>query len=81
VPREAVQRIGRESVVFVRAADGRYEPRVVVVGRSQARLVEVRGDLREDDPVAVEGAFLLKTELLRGEIGAGCCEVGFRTET
>ena len=26
-------------------------------------------------PVAVEGAFLLKTELLRGEIGAGCCEV------
>ncbi len=75
VPRRAVQRVGEESVVFVRTGNGVYEPRIVSLGRSDGELVQVRGALREGDPVVTEGAFLLKTELSPESIGAGCCEV------
>jgi cobalt-zinc-cadmium efflux system membrane fusion protein len=37
--------------------------------------VMVAGDLRDGDAVVTTGAFLLRTELLPGAIGAGCCEV------
>ena len=75
VPRRAIQRVGEESVVFVRTGEGLYEPRTVTLGRSDADLVQVRGAVREGDSVVTEGAFLLKTELSRESIGAGCCEV------
>jgi cobalt-zinc-cadmium efflux system membrane fusion protein len=75
VPRRSIQRIGENSVVFVRTGDGVYEPRVVTVGRSIQDRVEVRGELSDGDAVVTEGAFLLKTELSRENIGAGCCEV------
>ena len=75
VPREAIQRLGDDSVVFVRTGDETYEPRIVSLGRSDRERVEVQGDLRDGDAVVTAGAFLLKTELSRESIGAGCCEV------
>lgn len=75
VPREAVQRLGEEMVAFVRTGEGVYEPRVVELGRSGGELVQVMGSVRVGDPVVTEGAFLLKTELSKDSIGAGCCEV------
>lgn len=75
VPLQAVQRVGEESVVFVRTAEGIYEPRVVRPGRSDGRRVQIAGDVRDGDAVVTTGAFLLRTELSRESIGAGCCEV------
>ncbi len=75
VPTAAVQRVGEESVVFVRTEAGVYEPRSVRRGRSVGDLVQVEGDVHAGDPIVTTGAFLLKTELLPGSIGAGCCEV------
>jgi cobalt-zinc-cadmium efflux system membrane fusion protein len=77
VPRSAVQRIGEESVLFVRVSNGTYEPKKVqLIGRLPGGdMVRVSGDLKAEDPVVVTGAFLLKTELMPGSIGAGCCEV------
>jgi len=75
VPLEAVQRVGEESLVFARIAEGRYAPRVVALGRSDGRRVQVSGQLADGDAVVTTGAFLLRTELSRGSIGAGCCEV------
>lgn len=75
VPRRAVQRLGEEEVVFVRTGEGLYEPRIVSLGRAGSEIVEVHGAVRDGDPVVTEGAFLLKTELSRESIGAGCCEV------
>jgi cobalt-zinc-cadmium efflux system membrane fusion protein len=75
VPRESVQRMGEQSVVFVRTGEGIYEPRSVRLGRSEKQLVQVWGPVEAGDAVATAGAFLLKTELQRGSIGAGCCEV------
>jgi cobalt-zinc-cadmium efflux system membrane fusion protein len=75
VPRDAVQRVGDESVVFVRTGDGLYEPRLVSLGRSDRERIEIRGRVRNGDAVVTAGAYLLKTELSRESIGAGCCEV------
>lgn len=74
VPREAVQRVGKLDVVFVRTGPGVYEPRVVQrVGDGE--MVAVEGRLRSGDAVVTTGAVLLRTEIMPGSIGAGCCEV------
>ena len=75
VPRSSVQRHGEESVVFVRLEEGVYEPRVVEPGRSSGRVIQVAGRLEPGEQVVTKGAFLLRTELMRDSIGAGCCEV------
>lgn len=74
VPREAVQRVGKLDVVFVRTGPGVYEPRVVTrVG--DGKMVGVKGRLQNGDAVVTTGAVLLRTEIMPGSIGAGCCEV------
>jgi cobalt-zinc-cadmium efflux system membrane fusion protein len=62
-------------VVFVRTGDGLYEPRQVEIGRANGSLVQVIGSIRPGSSVVTDGAFLLKTELSKENIGAGCCEV------
>jgi cobalt-zinc-cadmium efflux system membrane fusion protein len=80
VPRESVQRHGDGSLVFVRTGPGVYEPRPVSTGASKESLVTIAGDVKAGDAVVTTGAFLLKTELSRDGIGAGCCEVNAPTE-
>ncbi len=75
VPVESVQRIGEESVVFLRAGEGLYEPRSVRVLRRSRGLVQLTGSVKPGDEVVAEGAYLLRTELTRESIGAGCCEI------
>ena len=74
VPRDAVQRVMGQDVVFVRSARGVYEPRVVR-RRSDGDPVQVEGGVQEGDAVVTAGAILLRTEVTPGSIGAGCCEV------
>lgn len=74
VPREAVQRFDEHELVFVRTAQGVYEPRVVERFGDGER-VQVRGRLEAGDQVVTTGAILLRTEIMPGSIGAGCCEV------
>jgi len=74
VPREAVQRVGKLDVVFVRTGPGVYEPRVVKRS-GDGTMVAVKGRLRDGDAVVTTGAVLLRTEIMPGSIGAGCCEV------
>lgn len=75
VPRDAVQRVDEAHVVFVRLDNGFYEPRQVALGRTGDGVVQVRGNVEPGETVVSEGAYLLKTELRRDSIGAGCCEV------
>jgi len=76
IPIGSVQRVNDASVVFVRRSEGLFESRAVTVGRSDGHRVQVTGEVREGDLVVTTGAFLLRTELTRENIGAGCCEVG-----
>ena len=74
VPRDAVQRVGEHEVVFVKTAPGVYAPKVVERSGDGAE-VSVAGDVRVGDEVVTTGAVLLRTEIMPGSIGAGCCEV------
>jgi RND family efflux transporter MFP subunit len=61
VPRDAVYRDGTDAYLFVRRADGTFERRPVELGRADDLFVEVRGGVREAEPVAVEGVAGLQT--------------------
>lgn len=74
VPRSAVQRVDDREIVFVRTAQGVYEPRVVQ-RHGGGEFVQVEGNVKDGDAVVTTGAILLRTEVMPGSIGAGCCEV------
>lgn len=75
VPIDAVQRAGSTSMVFVKLAADTYEVRRVKLGTRRGEGVEIVQGVEVGEAVATRGSFLLKTETLRGSIGAGCCEV------
>ena len=75
VPRAAVQRANGVDVVFVRLSDTRYETRRVTTGARGDSWVEITRGIAAGEDVVTVGSFLLKTETLKGSIGAGCCEV------
>ncbi len=75
VPRAAVQRAKDVKLVFVRLAEDEFEARRVVLGVVDGNNVEITKGIRPGEDVATDGSFLLKTETLKGSIGAGCCDV------
>lgn len=75
VPKDAVQWEGCCNVVFVEEAPDRYRPRKVEVKPADAGHYRITGNLKPGEPVVVKGSYLLKTELKKGSIGAGCCAV------
>jgi cobalt-zinc-cadmium efflux system membrane fusion protein len=64
IPRKAVQTIEGKSTVFRKVGAG-FEPVTIELGGSGGDLVEVQSGLAAGDEVVVDGAFLLKSELLR----------------
>lgn len=75
VPRASVQRAQGAAFVFVKKDDTVYEPVPVEVGSSTGDSIEVvSAALIPGTEVVTTGAFLLKTEILKESIGAGCCE-------
>jgi cobalt-zinc-cadmium efflux system membrane fusion protein len=75
VPRAALQRANGADVVFVRLTDTLYETRRVETGMRTDGWVEITRGIAPGEDVVTVGSFLLKTETLKGSIGAGCCEV------
>jgi membrane fusion protein, heavy metal efflux system len=75
VPRSALQRANGAEVVFVRITDTLYETRRVTTGERRGDWVQVTRGIAAGEEVVTVGSFLLKTETLKGSIGAGCCEV------
>lgn len=72
-PKEAVQWDGCCNIVFVRSGPAEFEPRKVRLGPGIDGAFEVLEGLNEGDTVVKQGSFLLKTEILKDQIGAGCC--------
>ncbi|MGH7818777.1 MAG: efflux RND transporter periplasmic adaptor subunit [Candidatus Binatia bacterium] len=69
VPRDAVQKVRGESVVFVAdEKSGTFLPREVSLGQAFGDFVEVVSGLREGEPVVTKGAFYLKSSLLKEEM-------------
>lgn len=74
LPEEAVQRAEGHDLVFVKTAEMVYEPRAVGVRRLSGRRVAVLSGLQPGAHVVTTGAFLLKTEIMKESIGAGCAD-------
>jgi cobalt-zinc-cadmium efflux system membrane fusion protein len=75
VPREAIQRAESRTLVFVKRGEGLFEPVAVETGEAAGDLVEVTSGLAPGAEVVTTGAFLLKTEIMKESIGAGCCDL------
>jgi len=62
VPRGAVLSTGERSLVFVRRADGRLEPRQVIVGLADEEQVQILRGLNHGDVVVSSATFLVDAE-------------------
>lgn len=73
VPKSAVQWEGCCNIVFVKLSDDEFEPRKVQLAFETGDYAVIAEGLEEDEIVVTTGSFLLKTEIQKGNIGAGCC--------
>ncbi len=71
VPKDAVQNDGDCHLVFVSASADAFQARKVELGTIYESGCEILAGLSPGDKVATIGSFLLKTEVMRGQIGAG----------
>ena len=71
VPESAVVQMGGHPSVFVRVGEGEFDIREIAIGTSAAGKVEVKGGIRDDEAVVVDGAFTLKSVALRGLLDEG----------
>ena len=68
VPRSAILDVAGKTVVFVEVAPHEYELHQVTTGDSAAGVVRVLSGLRKGEPVVTEGAFTIKSVILRGTL-------------
>jgi len=74
VPGGAVLRDEGREFVFVHHEGDYFVRRPVQPGRAFAGLVEIRSGLSAGETVVARGAFLLKSDVLRSKMGAGCAD-------
>ena len=74
VPRNAVLEDEGRSFVFVHYRGEYYVRRPVITGRAWAAWIEIKKGLTEAQTVVDEGAFLMKSDVLRSKMGAGCAD-------
>lgn len=74
VPRDALQRAQGTDLVFVRTGEGVYVPRRVGARTTGDGRVALLDGVLDGERIVTTGAFLLKTEIMAGSIGAGCAD-------
>jgi RND family efflux transporter MFP subunit len=74
VPRAALLADQGRSFAFLHHHGDFYVRRPVVTGRSSLDWVEVTAGLSGGETVVTSGAFLLKSDVLRSKMGAGCAD-------
>lgn len=74
VSMNAVQRLKEKEIVFVAEGKNEFEAREIVTGFENNGFVQVKRGLSSGEEVVVEGSFLLKSELLKSEMGEGCAD-------
>jgi membrane fusion protein, heavy metal efflux system len=74
VPAAAVLEDDGRSFVFIPHHGDYYVRRPIAPGRRWANLVEVRRGLAAGQAVVGDGAFLMKSDVLRSKMGAGCAD-------
>lgn len=64
VPTDAVIRDGKGAHVYVQTANNTFQPRMVKTGLEDFEQVEITEGLKENDVVAISGAYLLYSEII-----------------
>jgi cobalt-zinc-cadmium efflux system membrane fusion protein len=65
----ALQTEGEDQIVFVAVGDRNFEKRVVKTGMEQHGRLEVNEGVKPGEKVVTTGSFILKSEMLKGELG------------
>jgi cobalt-zinc-cadmium efflux system membrane fusion protein len=68
VPEEALQELDGRKVVFVAESDTEFAARQIQEGRTAGGMIEIISGLQEGERYAFKGAFILKSELKKGEL-------------
>ena len=75
VAKAAIQRYENADLVFLTQKGAAYRPQRIKSRPIDRRdIVEVTWGLKPGQEVVTDGSFLLKTEIMKGSIGAGCCD-------
>jgi cobalt-zinc-cadmium efflux system membrane fusion protein len=74
LPRAAVLTDEGRSFVFVHQQGDFYMRRPVETGRTGLDWIEITKGLAGGETVATDGSFLLKSDVLRSKMGAGCAD-------
>jgi cobalt-zinc-cadmium efflux system membrane fusion protein len=75
VPKAAVQDFEKARLVFLAQEDGTFRPqRVVTRPTSRPDVLEVTWGVKPGERVVTARSYLLKTELMRDALGAGCAD-------
>jgi cobalt-zinc-cadmium efflux system membrane fusion protein len=74
IPSKAVVEDEGRAFVFVHHEGDYYLRRPVEAGRNFAGFVEILDGLAGDEVVVANGAFLMKSDVLRSKMGAGCAD-------
>ena len=74
IPRSALLEDEGRAFVFVLHHDDYYVRRPVAPGRSWPGWVEIKRGLEPGQTVVTEGSFLMKSDVLRSKMGAGCAD-------
>src|SRR5262249_29318288 len=70
VPRSAIQTIDGQPFVFIDLGGGKFELRAIDRGADLESGVEIKQGLSGDETIAVDGTFILKSEVLRAQMGS-----------
>ena len=68
VPQQAMQDINGETVVFVTPDGTHFRAQAVNIGLHSAGKAQITGGLGPDDRIVVGGAFMVKSEMLKGSM-------------
>ena len=68
VPEDALQDLDGKKVLFVAEHEAEFAARQIQAGRTAGGLVEIVSGLNEGERYAIKGAFILKSELKKGEV-------------
>lgn len=68
VPEDALQEINGQTVVFFSPDGTRFRAQAVNVGLHSGGKAEITSGLRQGDRIAVSGAFMIKSDMLKGSM-------------
>lgn len=74
LPKETVHFINAKSMVFIKVSDETFQAREVKIKDQTQDEVAISSGINEGEYVVAQGGFLLKSELLKSQMGEGCAE-------